>query len=272
MATSIGASARAFQKHHETIVAYWDRRISPAFTRLFVAAGVTPNQATLLWGAISALNSYTVYRALIGDYWLVPVVWAVYVLCSVLDCADGEVARATGNVNPVAGKLLDGICHRATEYSLLGAFGTAAWTLTRSPWVLPVTVVLLAGDAMHSYMYERRLSILRVEQRVTGHMKRPEWSVYAWGTPWSALSRRQQLTSLTGLFHYKSVYPVIALAYVSPQALLAGLAALGVYKHWKWLRLMRATLSQIRPVATADVAATARPEMQPARGVAVNGR
>jgi phosphatidylglycerophosphate synthase len=263
-------STRAFQKQQDAIGVFWDRRISPVFTRTFVRLGVTPNQATLLWGALSVANSFTVYRAMVGDYWLVPVVFIGYLLCSVIDCADGEVARATDNVNPVAGKLLDGICHRATEYSLLGVFGMAAWTMTGAWWALPITVLLMAGDAMYSYVYERRLSILRVEQRSKAHMRRSPEGVYAWGTPWMALSGRQKLATLTGLLHYKSIYPVIALAYVSGQVLLVGLAALGLYKNWKWIRLMGSTLSAVR--APEPVQVSAPPYAEPAQGGQANGR
>lgn len=250
--STLNLSPRSFQKQEDVVTVFWDRQVSPWFTRAFVRLGITPNQATVLWGLISVANSYTVYLALTGAFLLIPVVFAVYLLASIIDCADGEVARATNTVNPVAGKLLDGVCHRATEYSLLGVFGVAAWTLSGSLLALPITVLLLAGDAMYSYVYERRISILRVQQNRKGHVSRSAESLYRWGTPWRSLTTRQKLATLMGLFHYKSVYPVIALAYVSDTALLAGLAALAGYKHWKWLRLLGRTLAESR--STGDSA------------------
>ena len=254
-ASRISSSPRAWQRPEDVLAVFWDRKVSPWFTRVFVRVGVTPNQATLLWGALSAANSYTVYRAATGDYWLIPAVWAIYVLCSVIDCSDGEIARATNRVNPVAGKLLDGICHRTTEYALVGAFGLAAWTLTASTWVLPITVALVTGDAMQSYVYERRISILRVQQRVTGPLQHAQTALYTWGTPWTALTARQKLSTFTGMFHYKSVYPVMAIAYISPLALLIGLAAIAVHKHVKWIRLLARTLGATNATpATAEAA------------------
>jgi len=249
-------AARVWQRQEDLLTVFWDRRLSPRITRLFVRAGITPNQATLLWGAISIANSYTVYRAMTGEYWLVPVVWAMYMVCSVIDCVDGEVARATDRVNPVAGKLLDGVCHRATEYSLVGAFGVAGWTLTGSEWMLPITVLLLTGDAMQSYVYERRVTILRVQQRLTGALQHGPRDVYSWGTAWRSLTPRQKLATLTGTFHYKSVYPVIAVAYVSPLILAIGLALLSLYKHGVWVRLLTRTVAQTEPaeIATTGVA------------------
>jgi phosphatidylglycerophosphate synthase len=248
---STSSAARRWQRQQDVLAVFWDRKISPWFTRTFIRIGMTPNQITVLWGLISVGNSFTVYRAITGEYWLVPVVWAIYVVASVFDCSDGEVARATNRVNPVAGKLLDGICHRATEYSLTGAFGAGAWTLTGSPWVLPITVALLAGDAMESYVYERRISILRVQQRVTGALQHAPDALYAWGTRWTSLPWRQKLTTFSGTVHYKSIYAVIAIAYVSPFALVIGLGALGLYKHWKWMRLLSRTLAQSERAETA---------------------
>ena len=245
-------AARAWQRPEDHLAVFWDRTFSPRFTRMFVRAGTTPNQITLLWGAMSVANAYTVYRAMTGEFWLVPVVWAVFVFCSVIDCVDGEVARATDQVNPVAGKLLDGICHRGTEYALVAAFGLAAWAVTGSPWAIGVSMLMLTGDAMQSYVYERRLTILRVQQRVTGAVQHDQSALYKWGTPWMALSARQKLATLTGTFHYKSIYPVIALAYVSPLILLAGLGLIGLYKHAVWMRLLARTLAATGPAPAAE--------------------
>jgi phosphatidylglycerophosphate synthase len=276
----IDASAQAWQKQQDVNGVFWERKLSPFFTRTFVKLGLTPNQTTLLWGGASLANSYVVYRAIVGDYWLIPAIWAIYLLCSVIDCADGEVARATNNVNPVAGKLLDGICHRVTEYSLLGVFGAGAWTLTGSNWALPLTVLLLTADAMYSYVYERRLSILRVGQRITGHLTRSAEDTYAWGTPWRVLSVRQKLATITGLFHYKSVYPVIGVAYLSGGLLAVGLTLIGIYKHWKWIRLVASTLSAVRESGDTPLSSTllnskhsaATAHSETSVGAPVNGR
>jgi phosphatidylglycerophosphate synthase len=260
------SSIRAMQKRQDAIAAFWARRVSPYLTRVCVRLGISPNQATLIWGAVSAANSYLVYRALTGDYRVLPLIPLVYIFCYVLDCSDGEIARSTNQVNPVAGKLLDGICHRATEYSLLGVFVAAAWTLTHSGWVVPVGVLLLSGDAMYSYVSERRIMALRVHAGVRGHVGRSSHDLYEWGTPWSALTRRQQIGTIAGQLHYKSLYPVIVVSYVSGNLLLGGLALLAAYKHWKWIHLMQRTVAA---VSTQTAPATAAVPEDPA-AVAAN--
>ena len=241
------------QKRQDATAAFWPRRLSPYVTRVALKTSITPNQMTVLWAAISVANSYTVYRALCGDYWLVPLIPLVYVFCYVLDCVDGEIARYRNIANPVGGKLLDGISHRATEYSLLAAFLLAAQVHAESLYVLAIGIALLTGDAMYSYAYERRLTTLRA-QGFTGQVKRTAAGTYQRGTPWSTLSRQQKLGTIVGQLHYKSIYPVIAVAYLSSTAFVVGLGVLAVYKHWKWVRLIQGTVA-----ATAIAGGQAQP-------------
>ena len=239
----------ASQKRQDIMSAFWPRRLSPYITLALVRTPITPNQTTVLWGVINLLNSVVVYLAMTGAAWLVPIIPLVYVLTFILDCVDGEIARYKNMANPIGGKLLDGICHRATEYSLLVAFSLAAYAATQSWLALAVSALLFSGDAMHSYVYERRLITLRQDLGFSGHIKQMESGMYERGAPWSALTPRQKLRTVTGQLHYKSVYPVVALSYVSASVLLAGLVALGFYKHMRWIRLVSQTL---REVARAD--------------------
>ena len=169
------------QKQRDVLAAYWPRRISPYITALLVKTRVTPNQTTVLWGAISALNSYVIYRVLIGEYQWLPVIPLVYVLTYILDCVDGEVARARHMENPVGGKLLDGICHRTTEYSLLAAYVCGSATLTNSAWALPIGLLLISGEAMYTYAYERRLTTMRVNIGFKGLLAQSDSGMYASG-------------------------------------------------------------------------------------------
>lgn len=256
------------QKKEDAIAAFWPRHVSPYVTRVLVRTPITPNQTTILWGVLSVLNSWTVYMAMTGHLWAIPVVPAVYVFCYVLDCVDGEIARFKKISNPVGGKLLDGICHRATEYSLLGVFAAAAWHLTRSPLALLAGIVLLTGEAMYTYVYERRLLTLRTHVKATGHLARSASGVYVRGATFASLTSRQKVGTVAGQLHYKSIYPVIALSYVSGEVLLAGLALLGLYKHLQWVRLIRRTLAAVAAVpAAAPTDAPADPKAAPADSV-----
>jgi phosphatidylglycerophosphate synthase len=258
----------ASQKKHDMLSAFWPRKLSPYITSVMVRTPITPNQTTALWGVISVLNSGLVYLAMLGHYWLIPIIPLVYIFAFVLDCVDGEIARYKNIANPVGGKLLDGISHRVTEYSLLVAFTLGAFALTNSWWAVLVGGLLFAGDAMYSYVYERRLSTLRVHAGFTGRIKHAETGVYERGTPFRALTRGQQIRTITGqLKQYKSIYPVIAASYVSPLVLLSGLAALALFKHWRWIRLVAKTLREVKP-AEGQMPSTVK---EPETPVAVAG-
>jgi phosphatidylglycerophosphate synthase len=245
----------ASQKRQEMLEAFWPRKVSRHITRVLVKTPITPNQTTVLWGVISVLNSYTVYRALTGDWVAILLVPIIYQFAFVLDCVDGEIARFKNMNNPIGGKMLDGICHRATEFSLLAAFAVAAHTISGSWLALPVGLFLLTGDAMATFAYERRLVALRVQAGFKGQMRRTAAGVYQRGMQFRDLAPSQRRLTITGLFHYKSVYAVVALSYLPAEFFLAGLAALGVYKHGKWILLVRRTLDmvvQLGPVNPED--------------------
>src|SRR5690606_36468041 len=81
----------ASQKRHDMMSAFWPRKISPYLTKILVYTPITPNQTTVLWGALSVLNSVLVYLAMTGTWALIPVIPLVYVFTFVLDCVDGEI-------------------------------------------------------------------------------------------------------------------------------------------------------------------------------------
>jgi len=249
----------ASQKAREMLAAFWPRKVSRYITRVLVKTPITPNQTTVLWGVIDVMNCYLVYLAMTGQWWVIPVIPLVFQFAFVLDCVDGEIARYKNLVNPVGGKLLDGICHRATEFALLATFGVAAYVHTGSAWALIAGLVLATGDGMYVFVYERRLSALR-QAGYQGHIRQSSSEgVYYRGTPFADLTRKQQIATITGLFHYKSVYAVIALSYLPPTIFVAGLAALGVYKHSKWMLLAARTLSRITSMTASSTDAAAVP-------------
>lgn len=256
---SMDEGVLASQKHQERLAAFWPRKVSRHFTRVLVKTPMTANQMTVLWGLISALNSYIVFLALTGRRELIPLIPLVYWFCIVLDSVDGEMARYRNTANPIGGKLLDGICHRATEFSLLTAYAAAGYMISGSALTVLVGLLLMTGDAMHTYVYERRLLTLRLHAGYKGHVRFSAERVYNRGDRWSELTRKQQFGTISGLFNYKSVYAVIALSFFGPSVLVGGLWALAIYKHVKWILLARETLGKIvtltsLPPAVAEAA------------------
>jgi len=237
-----------------SIVAVQDKRMvvdwflllkaSPYFAAPLIRSGLSANAVTIMWGVINVATAFLVYRAIVGDLWLVPFIVVAFVVSEILDTSDGEIARFTGTASPIGGKLLDGIAHKATEFSLVAAYAGGAAVLTQSPAALPIGIALLAGEAMLTYCYERRLLIIRVHMQSAEKIGggRPRGGTYEAGTPWLALSWRDKCKSVAGLFSYKFAYLSIALAWWQPTLFLWALAALAAYKHGSWCRLILSTL------------------------------
>ena len=84
------------------------------------------------------------------------------------------------------------------------------------------------------------------------------------GERWRDLSWRRRIATITGQVHYKSIYAVIAVAYVSGVALVAGLGMLAIYKHVSWVRLIVRTLAATRQQPTGTPSATDTAAAHPA--------
>ena len=152
----------ATQKYTDAVSVYFARQVSRHVTPVFLALGLSANGATAVWGLISLFNSFVIYLTIVGAYYLLPLVFVLYFLVVVIDCVDGEIARYRNTASPIGGKLLDGVWHKATEYSLLIAYTAGAHYWTGSLTLMPIGFVLLAGEAMYTFVYERRLTVIRV--------------------------------------------------------------------------------------------------------------
>lgn len=243
------------QKTENGIGVYFARKVSGYVTAGLLPLGISANQATILWGFCSVANSYVIYRTMVdgGGILSVLLVCGLYFLAEVLDCSDGEIARCRQTSSPVGGKLLDGVCHKATEYSLLVAYVAGASPRVPDAVLLPLGLALLAGEAMYNYCFERRLLVIRLHAKVQSYIS-PTTSndVYRSDERWRDFPVRKKINALTGLVQYKSVYFVIALSSISSGALLGGLTLLTIYKHIAWVKLLATTLARPPELARAE--------------------
>jgi hypothetical protein len=103
---------------------------------------------------------------------------------------------------------------------------------------------------------------LRISIGFTGLLASTGANMYERGERWRDLSRDRKIGTFKGQIHYKSIYFVIALSYVSGMALLVGLGLVAVYKHISWIRLITRTLTASReqPSDTQPADAAAAPQ------------
>ena len=241
----------ATQKNTDAVSVYFARKVSRHVTPVFLALGISANGATAVWGLLSLFNSFVIYLAIGGAYYLVPLIFVLYFLVVVIDCVDGEIARYRNTASPIGGKLLDGVWHKATEYSLLMAYTAGAHYWTGSLSLMPIGLVLLAGEAMYTYVYERRLTVIRVYAKSSEYINpTSEHDLYRKDERWSAFPGRKKLNAFKGLIQYKSVYFMIAISMLSSNLLFWGVVLLAGYKHYAWMKLLIRTVNHPPRIAT----------------------
>jgi phosphatidylglycerophosphate synthase len=240
----------AYQKGQESISVYFARKVSRHVTPAFLWLRISANQVTALWGLVSLATSYVIYLTIVGHYLLLPAIPALYFVVVVLDCVDGEIARFRHTASPIGGKLLDGVWHKATEYSLLAVYVAAAYYWTHSRFLFPIGLALMAGEAMYTYVYERRLLVIRLYAKSSEYIDSATADdLYGKDEDWRDFSVRKKFNAFKGLIQYKSVYFMIALSWFSASVLFAGIILLTAYKHYAWLKLLVRTV--IRPPQVA---------------------
>lgn len=105
---------RSLKTNFEGVVdRYVNRRLSPLFTRLFLALKLSPNAITVVATVIGLLSAASFAR---GSYTAGLIGALLFQLSAVIDCCDGEVARLTFTESPFGAKLdlwLDNVVHMA---------------------------------------------------------------------------------------------------------------------------------------------------------------
>ena len=126
----------------ESIDRYFHRPIAAAVAALLLPLGVTPNQVTLSSLAAGWLGSFFLFQAFFAEgapefYW--PLSGGLLFLAVILDCADGQLARARGGGSRV-GRILDGfvdVLVLLPAYVILG-FGIKELYGTTWIWIAAV--------------------------------------------------------------------------------------------------------------------------------------
>ena len=128
------------------------RRLSKPLTRLALRAGWSPNAITLLSFAIgiAAAGAFA-----LGDRWALVLGAVLLQLSLVVDCVDGEVARATRRFSAL-GAWLDASTDRVKEFLAYAglAVGAVAWGVDIW-WLAVVLVVLQTTRHMSDYDFSR---------------------------------------------------------------------------------------------------------------------
>ena len=132
------------------------RKLSTPLTRIAVKLGMSPNLITVI-SLVIALGSAVLFGA--GAFWATVVAAIALQVSLVIDCVDGEVARATGKFSKV-GAWLDASTDRVKEFAVYLGLAVGAWRLGTSAWVLAAAMVTLQTFRhMGDYDFQRALDL-----------------------------------------------------------------------------------------------------------------
>lgn len=125
----------------EPVDYYLYRRIAAVFVRWVYHTRITPNQITLLSLVAGLAGAVALYRG-----WILPSTAGLLLFAaSILDCADGQLARSKGISSP-AGRLLDGIVDFAVTVGIYIA--AASWLADATGDGQMWTLASIAGGLM----------------------------------------------------------------------------------------------------------------------------
>ena len=128
------------------------RRLSKPLTRVALRLGWTPNAITLISFAvgIAAAGAFAV-----GDRWALVVGAILLQLSLIIDCVDGEVARATRRFSAL-GAWLDASTDRVKEFLAYAGLAYGAFRFGADIWWLAVVLVVLQTTRhMSDYDFSR---------------------------------------------------------------------------------------------------------------------
>ncbi len=141
----------------EIVDMYWHRRFAAVGTALILDTGIRPDQVTLAslivgWTA-SAVFAVTIFSTLLPEIVGYPLTAALVFFSVVLDCMDGQLARATGGGTRM-GRILDGVVDAFVLVPIYVLVGVDIWM--RFGWgVFAVAVVAGLSTFMRTSVYDR---------------------------------------------------------------------------------------------------------------------
>lgn len=229
------------RKETSDITSLARRKVSIYISYVFIKLGFSAESVCVGWGIIHVLNSFLLYKSISGVLYLIPVFLVISIFADILDVVDGEIARYRNTINPITGKLLDGIGHRMTEYSMLIAFSYGIYERTNWHSSLIIGFIAIFGEAMFTYCNERRILVIRlyakkeVHKKMSAKVKRVpvDSSFFDFTFP-------QKIEFIRGLFIYRSVYIVLFFSIISAKILFVSFVVLAFYKNFSWVKMMYA--------------------------------
>ena len=153
---------------------YFNRKLSRWFTRIFLAAGFSPNAVT---GVASLIGFASAAGFALGTYTAGIAAALVFQLAAVIDCCDGEVARLTFTESPFGAWLdiaMDNIVHMAIFAGIAVGLYMAQVGESGAWQTLAFGAVAVLGNGLSFLLVERTQKI-----KATNRWRTPEHAAWA---------------------------------------------------------------------------------------------
>ncbi len=145
-----GRPGLAFKAYEieELVDVYVFRRLGIVVAHAARLAHLTPNAVSVLAGLVGLVGG-----ALLASARLAPLGVVLIYLHGVVDSADGQLARMTGQVSEL-GRVLDGIAGYVTHIAIYVAIVVVDLRQDGSGWVWPLAALAGASTAIHAQLYD----------------------------------------------------------------------------------------------------------------------
>ena len=154
----------SFSRGGGPVSSAFDQRIAALLAGAAIRLGITPNQISLASGAVGLTTSAAVIAVSESSTVLAAIIGLVgWHLAYTLDCADGQVARATKQSSPggaVLDLLVDFLVHTSVAIALMSFF-SVAW----SPDAHARAAILIAAALLYPLYWEALVKQLPEDQR-----------------------------------------------------------------------------------------------------------
>ncbi|MEW6607152.1 MAG: CDP-alcohol phosphatidyltransferase family protein [bacterium] len=132
-------------------------------TKLFLYTKISANQVSFLFCIVSLFAALLLMMGIATYDWryFIGVPFFIY-LYLILDCVDGEVARAKGTANPITGKVVDVLCHEIFDDAVIVAVTLGIYFRIENELALIIGLFLFFGKSISRRLEDIIIRVIRL--------------------------------------------------------------------------------------------------------------
>lgn len=157
---------RVFQLKEEEPIWRLCQVFSIYITKLFLYTKISANQVSFLFCIVSLLAALLIMIGIVTNNWkyFIGVPFLIY-LYLILDCVDGEIARARGTANPITGKVVDVLCHEIFNNAIIVAVTIGIYFRIGNNLPLIIGIFLFFGKSISRRLEDIIIRVIRLHAK-----------------------------------------------------------------------------------------------------------